>query len=312
MNSMLVAANAVLPIAFMMFLGAFLKSRKIVRDTSFKDFNWVVFHVCLPLTLFNSIQGMDPAMLTDPAIVIFAIGALAAVILLAMLLIGRMKLDDRQKGVMVQAIYRSNFVILGIPIIESIYGAGNTGPTPLLVAFVVPVFNVVSVLILSHYSGAKGNIGQTVKKVFTNPLIIGAILGFVYKFSGITMPEMISGIISQITKMSTPLSLLVLGGSFEFVSIKNNLKLLAIVTAARLIIVPVAVLGAAIALGYRGVDLASLMALFAGPAAIASFSMAQEMGLDGELAAQCVMSTTVCVILTMFLLISGLGTMGLL
>ena len=61
MNSMLVAANAVLPIAFMMFLGAFLKSRKIVRDTSFKDFNWVVFHVCLPLTLFNSIQGMDPA-----------------------------------------------------------------------------------------------------------------------------------------------------------------------------------------------------------------------------------------------------------
>ena len=228
MNSMLVAANAVLPIAFMMFLGAFLKSRKIVRDTSFKDFNWVVFHVCLPLTLFNSIQGMDPEMLTDPAIVIFALCSLAVVIILAMVLIGRMKLDDRQKGVMVQAIYRSNFVILGIPIIESIYGTGNTGPTPLLVAFVVPVFNVVSVLILSHYSGAKGNIAQTVKKVFTNPLIIGAILGFIYKFSGITMPVMISGIISQITKMSTPLSLLVLGGSFEFVSVKNNMKLLTI------------------------------------------------------------------------------------
>ena len=62
MHSIVIAANAVLSVAFMMLLGALLKNRNIIREASFKDFNWVVFHICLPVTLFNNIQGMDPAM----------------------------------------------------------------------------------------------------------------------------------------------------------------------------------------------------------------------------------------------------------
>ena len=155
MHSIVIAANAVLPVAFMMLLGALLKNRNIIREASFKDFNWVVFHICLPVTLFNNIQGMDPAMLSDPGIVLFAFAAVVAAAVVSMLLMSRVSISDRQRGVVVQAIFRSNFVILGLPIIESIYGPGNTGSVPLLIAFVVPTFNILSVLILQHYSDIK-------------------------------------------------------------------------------------------------------------------------------------------------------------
>ncbi|MBR0478340.1 MAG: AEC family transporter [Solobacterium sp.] len=312
MNSILIAANAVLPVAFMMLLGTALKSRGIIKDSSFRDFNWIVFHICLPVSLFNSIQSMDTAMLTEPRIVLFAYSVLAVIVILPMILLGRTTIDDRQKGVMVQAIFRSNFVILGLPIVESIYGAGNIGAVPLLIAFVVPAFNIVSVIVLQHYSGTKGNPVKTIKGILTNPLIIATILGFLYKFSGIHTPDILASVLNQLVRMSTPLSLLVLGGSFQLVSVRGNRKLLGIVAAGRLIAAPLIALTTAAALGYRGADLAGLMVLFGGPAAIASFSMAMQMGLDSELAAQCVMVTTIGVIFTMFGWITVLSSLGLL
>ena len=229
---------------------------------------------------------------------------------MSMLLMSRVSISDRQRGVVVQAIFRSNFVILGLPIIESIYGPGNTGSVPLLIAFVVPTFNILSVLILQHYSDIKGDLRRTVKGLLTNPLILAAIIGLAYKFSGIRTPEILTGILNQVVRMTTPLSLLVLGGSFQLVSVRSNAKLLFITTAGRLVIVPLIALSAAIALGYSGVDLAGLLVLFGGPVAIASFSMAMQMGLDDELAAQCVMITTIGVIFTMFCWITVLSSLG--
>ena len=309
---MIVAANAVLPIAAFMFLGAFLKAKGKVKDSSFKDFNWVVFNICLPITLFNSIQNMDPSQLTNPGIVFFSVVGIFAVILISVLVVSRFNLDDTKKGVIVQAIFRSNFVILGLPIVQSIYGAENTGVTSLMIAFVVPVFNIVSVIILERYSGSKASLSKTIINIFKNPLIIGTIVGFVYKFLPFTAPTIILSFIKQVGNMSTPLSLFVLGGSFEFISIKNNLKILIGVTIARLVLVPLIVITIAVLVGYRGVELASILVLFGGPVAIASFSMALQMGLDGELAAQCVMVTMISVIFTMFVFISSLGSLGLL
>ncbi len=312
MNSILTAVNAVLPLAALMFIGALVKRKNIIHDAAFREFNWIVFHVCLPVTLFNNIRGMDPALLTDPGILVFALCGVFAVIVLSVLGIGRLDLDDRQKGVMTQAIFRSNFVILGLPIVESIYGTGNAGPVPLLVAFVVPVYNVVSVLVLEKYSGRKGNLAKTLKNLLTNPLIIGALCGLVFQVCHLRTPQVLSSILEQINRMTTPLSLLVLGGSFELMSVSANRKQLTIVVLNKLIIVPLVVITAAVLLGYRGVDLASLLALFGGPTAVASFSMAMQMGLDSELAAECVMCTTIGVIFTLFGFISVLGGMGLL
>lgn len=58
---------------------------------------------------------------------------------------------------------------------------------------------------------------------------------------------------------------------------------------------------AAVALGFRNVELAILLSMFASPTAVSSFTMAQQMDADADLAGQLVVFDTTLSIFTMFI-----------
>ena len=64
-------------------------------------------------------------------------------------------------------------------------------------------------------------------------------------------------------------------------------------------------------LGYRGDTLVPILAIFGAPIAVSSYTMAEQMDGDGELAASLVVLTTAFSILTMFLFIFALKQLGL-
>lgn len=61
--------------------------------------------------------------------------------------------DKRQLSVMIQGSFRSNFIMYGIPIAESLYGSLGLQTVSLLPIVVIPTFNICAVLILEYYSG---------------------------------------------------------------------------------------------------------------------------------------------------------------
>lgn len=79
---------------------------------------------------------------------------------------------------------------------------------------------------------------------------------------------------------------------------------------ARLVLVPVAGVAASIAAGYRGAELVGLLIAFGAPTAVSSFTMAQEMGGDSELAGQIVVWTTAGSLVTMFVYVFLLRSLG--
>ncbi len=64
-------------------------------------------------------------------------------------------------------------------------------------------------------------------------------------------------------------------------------------------------------MGFSGVKLLTLVAIFASPSAVTSFTMAQQMDSDYELAGNCVIFSTAISCFTMFLWIFALKCMGL-
>ena len=56
----------------------------------------------------------------------------------------------------------------------------------------------------------------------------------------------------------------------------------------------------AVMLGFRGVELVTLIAVFATPCAVAGFAMAQQMQADAELAGNCVVYSSALSCLTIF------------
>ena len=142
-------------------------------------------------------------------------------------------------------------------------------------------------------------------------MILGAICGTIFLVLGIPLPKVILKPVSQLAAATTPMALIILGASFKAGSYHEHLPQLVGCVLGRLIIVPTIMLSLAIFVGFRGVELVTLMAIFATPCAVAGYAMAQQMGSDADLAGNCVVYTTVLSCFTIFGWVFVLKTLGL-
>ncbi len=62
---------------------------------------------------------------------------------------------------MIQNAFRSNFVLFRLPLTQMILGGKGSGVTEILIAVVVPFFNVLAVFILQYYNESKMNFKES-------------------------------------------------------------------------------------------------------------------------------------------------------
>lgn len=300
MKNLILSFNVVAPLCLVMALGYFLKYIKILDKSSVKVMNNTTFKVFLPTLLFYNIYTTDLGSVFDPKLMIFATMSIIILFGVLFLFIPIIEKDNSKRGVMIQGIFRSNFVLFGIPVATSLVGEGKVGTTALLIGVIVPLFNFLAVVCLETFRGGSINIKKIIRGIVTNPLIIGAFLGLLLLILNIKLPLFIVSTIKDISKMATPLSLTLLGASFSFSNIKKYLRETIIVVIGKLIITPLIFILISYYCGFRGVSLLSLMIMFASPTAISSFQMAIQMDGDSDLASQIVVFTSAFSIVTVF------------
>lgn len=312
MDSFMIAINVIAPLCILVGLGYYAKESNMVSKNAFEQMNQIVFKILIPVVLMKSIMETDLSVAFQPKLLAFAIISIFLMCAVLCIIVPGFEKDRKRSGVIIQAIYRSNFVLFGLAIAGNMYGSDNVAVTSVLIAFCVPLFNVLSVLILQYYGMESVNVKSLVKGLFTNPMLVGTIIGFVILLFHIPIPTFLNNAISDIGKMATPLALLVLGGTFEVQSVAKNKKALTDVVCGRLILIPFIFVSIAVLLGYRQVELISLLVLFASPVAVSSFAMALAMDCDGELASQSVLITTIGSVFSMIVWISVLTALGFL
>ncbi len=300
MDSFLLSMQAIAPIFLLMLLGYGLKQVKIATKDQFDAINKLIFKIFLPLLLFYNIYKTDIGSILDGKLILFTIVTVLIVFAVGYGLIFFLTKDNAKRGVMLQGFFRSNFAILGMPLVHYICGDDAGGLSALMVAIIVPVFNVLAVFTLERFRDGKVSFGKLLKGILTNPLILGCAAGALFLVLGIKLPAFLETAVSDAASIASPLAIVVLGASFTFSSIKTSLKELAITVCTRLLIVPALAVTAAVLLGFRGEALVCLMVAFGAPTAVSSFSMAQQMGGDEELAAQIVVFSSVFCLLTLF------------
>ena len=310
-TNFVVSIEAILPIFITIGIGMLIKRAGMITSEQVKVFNKITFITCYSSMMFSNIYGKELDEALDMRSIVFAASGVFAVFLLSTVFTLAIEKKQKTRGAMIQALFRSNFVILGIPVVANVFGAENCTLTAGLITVVVPVFNILAVIVLEVFRGTKPNAKKIIISVLINPMIIGAVVGLTANLTGVTVPQFIVSPINSLGAAATPIALLILGMSFSKSSIENCKRNLIIVCIAKLIVIPGIMLSIAVALGFRDVALVSFVALFASPCAIASFTMAQEMDSDVELAGNCVVFTSLLSCITMFLWIFTLKCMGL-
>ncbi len=300
MESLILSLKVVFPLCIFMILGYELKRFMKLGDETLKQMNALVFKVFLPVMLFKNVYNSDLSVDFNLGLLIYAITAIVVCFLMLCFLIPKIEKDNRKCSVMIQGIYRSNYVLFGIPVTAAIYGEDHLGMATILAAAAVPVFNILAVLVFEMFRGGKLNIKKLLLGIASNPLVIASFIGIVFLLLEIPIPEMVMDTIGDLGGMATPLALIVLGATFQFQSMEKYRKQLTLTVLGRLVIVPAIFLSIGIALQFRQVDIVALMVLFGAPTAVSSFTMADQMGGNGELAGQVVVLTSITSIVTIF------------
>ena len=307
----IVAVSAVVPMFCLMAVGAFVKFQKWLTDEELNHMNRMVFRVFFCCMLFYSIYTTELATSFRPKLMLFGACGVLVVFALLMIIVPRIEPDNKRRGVIVQAIFRSNFVIMGVPIVANIFGDANIAVSTMMIAIIVPMYNILAVFALETFRNGKFALMPMIKDIFKNPMIIGGVTGAILLLLGVEVPKPILKPIGQISAATTPVALIILGASFKLGSTHEHRKQLLGAIFGRLILVPAIMLfTAAYIFGFRGVEFVTLIAIFASPCAVVSFAMAQQMGGDADLAGNCVVFTSALSCFTIFCWILLFKTLG--
>lgn len=310
MDDLLFSLNTVFPLLGMMAIGFAARRLGIIGESAARQINACVFKIFLPLLLCFNIVDTKLGASFDGKTLLYAFVTTLSCFGVLFFVTPRLCHDRASCGVLIQGIARSNYAIFGIPLVSMMYPNADTSIAVIMVAVVVPVFNVLSTIALMVFAGERTHPLRILKGVLLNPLIIATLAGFLLWYFQIPLPTMIETPLRNLGSIATPLALFILGASLDFGKARANGKLLVISVTGRLIGVPLIFLSLAIALGIRDVSLAALIAVFASPTSVSSFPMAQQMGGNGDLAGGQVVFTTVFSILTVFLWVFALRSLG--
>lgn len=322
-ENLAISVNAVLPLIICMAAGYLFRRTKLVDEGFCRKCNTFCFKTFLPLMIFMNVYNSDLESAVQPGAFLFAAAAVLVIFAAAFLIIPRIvrkgSVDSAgspvsaasRQAVLIQCIFRSNFVIFGYQVVANVYGAGEAAVASVMAAIVVPLYNVLAVITLEYFTNSKNGLRPVILGIIKNPLIIGAVAALLFKLSGLTLPAPLHTGLSDMAGMATPLALVVLGGTFHFDALRRNAGALAIGTLGKIVVAPLVMVPIAAALGFRDANLLSLVIVFASPAAVNSYTMAAAYGHDPELAGQLVVVTSVLSMVSVFGWIFLLRTLGL-
>ena len=297
----IVALKAIIPLFILIGMGIYVRWRKMLTDTELQHVNAMVFRVFFFCMMFYNMYTTTIATAFRPRLMAFTVTALFVMLLVSGIVVCTVEKDNRSRGAMLQGLFRSNFVLLGLPLVENIFGPEAVAVPTMMIAVVSPIYNVVSIFILESFRG-KGHfsLASSFAKVLQNPMIVGALLGLFFVITGISVPEPLLKPVRQIAYCTSPVALLILGASFRFGTVSEEKRNLAILVLGRLLVIPALVMGTAYYMGFRGVDFVTILCIFATPCAVASFAMAQQLGSNAELAGNGVVVTSAFSSITLF------------
>jgi malonate transporter len=304
---MLVLADAILPVFGLVALGYLSGLTGYLRVETGDALSEFAVGVAMPLLLFRTMLGVDVHGASPWALwaVYFASAAVAWTA--GHLAVTRVFGRDAQAGVVggVAAAF-SNLVLLGIPFTQRVHGQEGFEVLSLLVAVHLPLMIMASIILFNVFGRAKGDPATPLEllrdfahRMLTNPLIVGILLGLAWRFSGIPLPAVAARLLDALAGVAGPVALFAMGLGLRKFGVSGNVRPALLLSAIKLLLMPAAVLCAAVLVGLPPLTAKVAVAASALPSGVNSYLIATHFGTGQALASNQLTIATAGAALTM-------------
>ncbi len=295
MEHLIFSLNATIPIFLTMVMGYLFKQCRMIDEPFVKVLNKFNFQVTLPVMLFEDLAGADFASVWDGKYVLFCF-CVTFVSIFAIWGISSLFLKEKDMvGEFTQGCYRSSAAVLGLAFIQNIYGTSLMAP--LMIIGTVPLYNVMAVVILSftgpgEHKLNKEGLKKSIVGIAKNPIIISIVLGIAVSLMHVEFPYIVDKTIHNFSVIASPLALIGLGAGFEGRKAVKKIRLTAVCTAVKLLLLPVLFLPFALWMGFTGEKLVAILVMLGSATTPSCYIMAKNMGHEGVLTSGTVVATT--------------------
>jgi hypothetical protein len=312
--NLLFCLNATIPLFLLLVLGMVFTKFKIFDEVFVAKLNSFVFQIALPVLVFYDLCREDFYSLWDGRFVLFCFIATALSIALTAA-IAFLLPDKSTRGEFIQAAYRSSAAILGIALIQNLYG--SSGMAPLMIIGSVPLYNIMAVVVLSFFQPAHGTLDKKRLAsagigILKNPILWGVLLGLFWALLNLPMPQILDRTLENIGRLATPLGLLSMGAAFDIKKAMKSAKSAGLAAFIKLIGLGLIFVPIAVFMGFTGNKLVSILIMCCSSTTVSSYIMAKNMGHEGTLTSSTIMLTTFFLAFTLTGWLFVLKTLGLL
>ena len=300
MENLIFTTNLVAPVFLIVAIGFALRKFGLINDNFISLSSKIVFSVALPALIFTEISTIKLEEILNFKLILFAYLITIISFLFSWLISIPFIKGGKDRSVFIQGSFRGNYAIVGLAIIANLYGTNSLGKASLLLSFIVPLYNILSVVALTvPMRGEKQiNFVKTLVEIIKNPLIIAVIIAVLFSYFQVALPNVILLTVDYLSDIALPLALIGIGGFMSVSDIKRTSSISFSSTAIKLILIPSIGTYCAFLLGFKGEELGILFILFASPTAIVSFIMAEAMGANSRLAGNILLITTLGSVVT--------------
>ena len=322
MNAFTIAFNAVLPIFLMIVLGFGAKSLGVINQDFVNQATRFVFRISLPVLIYRKVSAIDLSEsfeVSQVHLMVFCfigiiVGYFIAKGLARFVVKDPMSKNGYVTGTFILGCSRSNYVIIGYPVLLNLFGDAVVVNMALVTLMVIPIFNVLAIIALTPPDKHNGiaKFKEISLNIIKNPLIIALVFGFITAELELTFPRAIDGFLAMVAGLATPLALVAIGAFFHFDGFRETISLAGAVTFIKLLLLPAIMTTAAYLIGLEPMNIILVGVLFGGPTSVSSFAMSSELGGDPVLAGNIIILTSgLCAFSYMLVITVWLSILGI-
>ena len=261
----------------------------------------LVYLVLLPALLFRKIASADLNQVIDPLLLLIMAATVVLMFGITWAITRTRLVPYRASGSFMMNSFRANYAYMGMPVCFSAFGDAGLLHAAILMAFMVPLVNLLSVVSLRLYS-RKDRDTSLVRGVLLNPLVLACMAGLAVAASGLALPPVIGRSLDIMANAALPLALFSIGASLAPAHLRGNLPLILLSAACKLLLMPTIALFllrlSALSLDTRA---RVMIILVASPSATINYVLAASLGGDTESTGGTIVATTLLSMVTYIL-----------